>query len=140
MLGRNEITVKNLNSFIPPIKNGCVLSVLSRIPIKEKLLHIPMMDFACKRSVKSEKAIEAFLKKIGHGGGVILFSGKGYHYYGLGLINNRSWMKFLGKCLLSGLIDERYIGHRLIDGCGILRLSASSVRPYVPIVVSVLSD
>ncbi|PIR01729.1 MAG: hypothetical protein COY73_03615 [Candidatus Nealsonbacteria bacterium CG_4_10_14_0_8_um_filter_37_14] len=96
------------------------------------------MDFSCNESTESVGKIEWFLKEIGHQSGAILASGRSYHYYGAGLLDEMGWLEFLGKCLLSGLVDERYIGHRLLDHCGILRLSACPLRPKIPTVVSIL--
>jgi len=53
-------------------------------------------------------------------------------------MNERERETFLGDCLLSGLADSRYVGHREKDGYGILRLSACEMRPRLPKVVSIL--
>ena len=66
-------------------------------------------------------------------------SGRSYHYYGASLMNEAEWSNFLGDCLLSGLVEARYVAHRYKDRCGILRLSACPLRPKIPTVVSVIS-
>jgi len=116
-----------------------VVGVMSRIRVRNKILHIPLMDFCCEDSPDNLKQIKGFLYEVGQKRGVILLSGRSYHYYGVDLLSDKEWVKFLGKCLLfSGYTDERYIGHRLLDGCGILRISARGIRSQMPTVVSIL--
>jgi len=114
-----------------------VIAVLSKVRIGESIFHVPMMDFSCSQSADNLETIQCFLKEIGQRG-AILSSGRSYHFYGADLFSETEWPDFFGKCLLSGLVNERYVGHRLIDGCGILRLTACPLRPKTPIVVSIL--
>ena len=59
-------------------------------------------------------------------------SGRSFHAYGNRLVKSKDWIKFMGSLLLlnkpSGfkLIDERWIGHRLMAGYGSLRWSNNS--------------
>lgn len=122
-----------------------VVGVISKTSVESpgltenQVYHIPMMDFCCEGSSDNLKKIREFLSKIGQKRGVILWSGNSYHYYGVDLLTTKEWLKFLGVCLLfTGYVDERYIGHRLLDGCGILRISSGGIKPEVPKIVSVL--
>lgn len=66
-------------------------------------------------------------------------SGRSYHYYGKRLLSKNEWRIFLGKCLLmQDLVDERYVGHQLVDGHCVLRLSASQIKPSIPRVTAQL--
>lgn len=142
---REKITVVNLKKKISSLKEGSVLSVLSRVKQKNRTFHIPMMDFSCQdyfgKKVSLEQNlsdINCFLREEGYNRGAILFSGRSFHYYGTTLITEEQWQAFLGDCLLSGLADRRFIGHRLKDKCSSLRLSACPLRPKIPKVVMVL--
>jgi len=116
-----------------------VVGVISRIWVRNKILHIPLMDFCCECSPSNLEQVKEFLYEIGQKRGVILWSGRSYHYYGVDLLDEKDWLNFLGKSLLfSGYTDERYIGHRLLDGCGILRVSIGGLRSQMPTVVSIL--
>jgi len=58
-------------------------------------------------------------------------------YYGFQLLPESEWPIFLGKCLLmSGYADDRYIGHQLVDGYCVLRLSSGVLKAGSPQVVA----
>ena len=114
-----------------------LLGISSRvITVSQKVRHIPLMDFRCEISSKNEDLLRSVLPATGQGGGYVLNSGRSYHFYGARLLTVTGWRKFLGKCLLlRDLVDERYVGHQLVDGYCVLRISKSSVKPFVPRVV-----
>ncbi len=114
-----------------------LLGVSSRVSIgPQRTRHIPIMDFRCEISSQNENLLRSVLPSTGQAGGYILNSGRSYHFYGTRLLTAVEWRKFLGKCLLlRDLVDERYIGHQLVDGYCVLRLSASAVKPSIPRVV-----
>jgi hypothetical protein len=101
--------------------------------------HLPMMDFRCKPSVNNLKKVKSSLKALGQKNGAILESGRSYHFYGFELMNRDEWVKYLSKCLLlAPIADTRYIAHRLIEGVGSLRLTASQSKPVKPFVVDLI--
>ena len=134
-LRREEITWDKIWSTIGLLENHYVLGVLSEVQAGKKRLHIPMMDFDDNNNLAQ---IECFLRAIGQKG-VVLESGRSYHFYGIKLMDDRQWLKFMGDCLLSGLVEPRYLGHRLKDELCILRVSACPLRPKVPTVVSIVT-
>jgi len=139
-LYRPSITWRTL-TYLPEhySRLGEVMSILSKIKTGNKIFHLPMMDFDCSPSQENLDKVTAFLRQVGQTKGVILSSGRSFHFYGTALSSNEDYLKFLGECLLfSGFTDERYIGHRLIDGCGILRISAGGIRQKTPTVVAIL--
>ena len=146
-LKREEMTVNKLYEEIGYLEKEHVLSVLSKVVLKQnKVVQIPMMDFTSKRFYKEPvghdqclRDIKRFFEEAGYGNGVILDSGRSFHYYGNYLMSEKEWRNFLGDCLLSGVVNPRYIGHCEKDGYSGLRLSLSSLRPVMPRVVSVLS-
>src|SRR5579862_5673165 len=88
--------------------------------------HIPMMDLKCDVSRFNQGAVASLFKSIGELHGALLQSGQSYHYYGARLADEKQWRIFLGQCLLfSPVVDSRYIGHRLIDGYCVLRVSGA---------------
>lgn len=147
ILKRDEITADNLERIIKSLKEDSVLGVLSKVYTpeiewrREPIPHIPMIDFICRESPRNLAKVEQFLRLIGQEKGVILASGRSYHYYGTdNCMQVDAWLNFLGDCGLSELVDSRYIFHRLKDENqrGILRLSACPLRPIIPTVVSIL--
>ncbi len=141
-LKRGKITLDSINKLIVWLKKQQALGVLSKaISKRNEIFHVPMMDFAEGSSpmpAHNLARVADFLKEAGYNNGVVLFSGRSFHYYGNCLMNEREWRNFLGDCLLSGLAGPRYVGHREKDGYGVLRISACSLRPHIPKVVSVL--
>lgn len=134
---RDYITTERLSN--TRLKENEVLALRSDVLIESSgsfnVFHIPMMDFADWQSLHE---IEDFFRAINRANGVILSSGRSYHYYGLGLLDEWQWQNFLGDCLLSELADKRYVGHQFKDRCCVLRLSACPLRPEIPTVVSIL--
>lgn len=137
-LVREDIQIEHLNNIINSLATGRALAVTSivKTPNLEVTLHIPMMDFNCEASPENLEKIQEFLKKIGQKG-VVLVSGRSYHYYGVELLSEKDLLIFLGKCLLFvDFTDPRYIGHRLQDGHLNLRISKEIRRPDLPKVVA----
>lgn len=140
-LERKKITAVNLAEVIRTLQvfdRDSVAAVMSETRIKRRAFHIPMMDFACPEQPENLYKIEQLLELIGQKAGVILSSGRSYHYYGAVLMSQAEWFNFLGDCILSRLADWRYGGHRCKDFGGTLRLSACPLRPKIPSVVSVI--
>jgi hypothetical protein len=100
--------------------------------------HIPMMDLHID-SAHGRRALDlivAALLKVGQTDGAILESGKSFHYYGLRLMSEPQWRRFMSACLLLGpLADVRYIGHRLLAGKAALRLSKAPHKDTEPKIV-----
>ena len=139
-LKREEITVGRLDAIAKSLVGERVLAVASKAKVSNfrKTFHIPMMDFNCEASPENLDKIQEFLEGISQEG-VVLASGRSYHFYGIKLMTKDESSVFFGKCLLlSGYIDHRYIGHRLIDGFANLRISAEIRRPLIPKVVAIL--
>jgi len=120
------------------LKSNVVLAVCSRCHLADgSIVHIPMLDFRCKQSPVNQQKVESSLRAVGQRRGYVLESGLSYHYYGHDLMGERSWIQFMGKCLLlSPLVDSRYIAHRLIDGACALRVNTSGRHPKHPTVVA----
>jgi hypothetical protein len=137
---KNEINLDTIGWLMSQKERSEAWGVLSEVgpqgyPFQT---HIPMMDFQCPQSSENLRRVKKFLRKIGQNKGVILDSGRSYHYYGSELMHDKDFLNFLGDCLLSDLVDRRYVGHRLKDKLGILRISGCSLRPKVPTVVAIL--
>ncbi len=138
-----SITVNSLNRWINLLDKDKVLGIISELKISYSFTeiypyHIPMMDFRCPKSPENLLRTKELLRTIGQKEGVILDSGRSYHYYGINLLDERHWWGFLENCLSSKLADKRYIEHRFKDRCSILRISACLLRPKIPTVVSIL--
>ena len=117
-----------------------LLGVVSRVSLADGGSgHIPMMDFLCAASTRNLDVLTRLLREIGQARGFLLESGRSYHYYGVEILTEEAWQRFLGKCLLMfGYVDDRYVGHQLVDGHCVLRLSAGRLKASLPRVVAQL--
>jgi len=107
---------------------------LSPFPFKQ----IPMIDFKCSVSQENLGTIKEFLRLTGQSEGFLLNSGNSFHYYGSHLFRGDEWQAFMGRCLLSGLVEPRYVGHSLTQGAATLRISTSPLKLKEPEVVATL--
>lgn len=99
--------------------------------------HIPMIDFAGLSSDHLSALIEVFGERAADEFS-FFSSGRSFHAYGCSLFDQRQWYEFMGKLLLCNfpgrpvIIDQRWVGHRLIGGYSALRWSCngSNYRQY----------
>src|SRR5262245_4555813 len=134
MLSRDEISPQKLEALARGLAPGELVGVASDVRLAgARIGQIPMMDFMCPTSAHNQATLTGLLKELPHSRGYLLESGRSYHYYGAQILGEREWHVFLGKCLLmSGFVDDRYIGHQLVDGHCVLRLSAGKLKTGVP--------
>lgn len=140
ILNRNQFLNLELSN-LENLKNNEVWSMTSVVSCANgKQYHIPMMNFHPYRKNLSEieKSVKIICKEYK---GVILDSGRYFHYYGNALLTNEEWTKFIADFLMPCiLVSPRYIGHRLNDGYCSLRLTTDKkYKTKTPRVVSVLN-
>ncbi|ELA8730200.1 hypothetical protein [Morganella morganii] len=125
----DEFTLFNI---IMELNEGEELAFHSKIECLGFEYHIPLIDFG---NVDRGIIDSLQLRELCHHWNIqfrIFDSGRSYHAYGNKLINNNDWVQFMGSLLLlnkpSGfkLIDERWIGHRIMAGYSALRWSNNS--------------
>lgn len=125
---------------LPKLEKNQVWSIVSKVKcFGGKFKHIPMMNFHVEE--KSTKEILIALKYIAGGKkGVLLESGRFYHYYGNSLLNEKEWIKFMAEFLMPTiLVSPRYIGHRLYKGHCTLRLTPDTQhKPKTPRVIKLI--
>jgi hypothetical protein len=138
----NELAPDRIQQAIASLAPGWVLALCSRCEaLNGSQRHIPMMDFRCAPSPMNLERTRIALKQLGETRGVILESGRSYHYYGFELQNHDQWIEFMARSLLlAPFIDVRFVAHRLIEGTSVLRLTSSKRKPRVPSIVAILSE
>lgn len=124
----NSFVIDAINN----LKSGEELAFHSQIFDFGKQYHFPLIDFGnVDRNIIDSSALREFSSywKINFN---IYNSGRSYHAYGDRLVGNDEWIKIMGSLLLlnkpSGfkLIDERWIGHRIMAGYSALRWSSNT--------------
>jgi hypothetical protein len=137
---RLDVAAEKLREIAASLGEHRLLGICSTVRlVGGRSLHIPMMDFMCASSPSNLELLTSLLGNLRLGRGCLLDSGRSYHYYGFRLLSEEDWQRFMGRCLLmSGFADDRYIGHQLVDGHCVLRLSSGKLKAQVPLVVAEL--
>lgn len=90
-------------------------------------MHIPMIDFSSERIAN----VEATLQTIGMPG-LLIDSGKSYHFYGFVLLNNDQWEYFMEFIDKLRAVDGKWPSLQLEQGYSLLRLTPSRKKLYQP--------
>ena len=136
---RNVFTVnswylndENLMNIINSLGQGEELAFHSQIFDFGKQYHLPLIDFGNVDRGIMDSSVLRDLASHWNLSFNIYNSGRSYHAYGNRLVSNDEWLKFMGSLLLlnkpSGfkLIDERWVGHRIMAGYSALRWSLNT--------------
>jgi len=105
----------------------------SVIDARGRTRHIPMIDFIgdAARFFVDGRSRDIIGHRI-YDEMIAYSSGRSLHGYSLALLSPREWVAYMARLLLvdfpgeAGLIDHRWIGHRLGSGYAALRWSANS--------------
>lgn len=136
----DDLSAKRIQSEIDRLPTGWVLALCSRCEATDgSEWHIPMMDFRCAPSASNLERTKLALRKLGQTRGVVLQSGRSYHFYGFQLQTQEEWIDYMARSLLlAPFVDARFVAHRLIEGTAVLRITASERKPFLPSVVAIL--
>jgi hypothetical protein len=140
LISVNSKNVMNwLNDTINSIGSEQAIGIVSKCTTNQGVVsHIPLMDFSCPPTENYERFIVAALNRIGCKRGILVNSGKSFHFYGLELQSSEEWRVFMSySILLSPFTDVRYIGHRLISDYSILRVGENKIKPSTPKIIQV---
>ena len=98
----------------------------------DELFHLPMVDLKGGDASTLERVSMFIRAECPEIGAMNWFkSGRSFHGYGVGLLDERRWRYFMGTLLLfrgqeAMGVDTRWVGHRLQDGYGCLRLTKNT--------------
>ena len=141
-LDRDVYLNLDLSRFTKDFSEYEVLSFCSKVKLKDgSLRHIAMMNFHPEENVDLTHIRRAIQYICGSREGVLLDSGRYYHYWGNFLLSEIEWMKFLGDFLMpTVIVSPRYIGHQLFNGSCTLRLTSDlTYKPQVPTVIETIT-
>jgi hypothetical protein len=109
------------------------LALESRVRTGRSVRHIPMIDFVGLERGQLAAVMEV-LPQYPVREAQVYFSGRSFHAYFPVLITPSEWVRFMASALLCNtpsrpqLVDQRWVGHRLIGGYGALRWSYNTVH------------
>lgn len=134
----DSFSVTALRDIISTLREDEVLVLSSAVVLRERSerAHIPMLDFRIRPNHENEELAVQVLERIGVSG-TLFNSGNSYHFYGHNLLANTSALiRFLGiASLFAPYVDQRWIGHQLIEGACALRVSPGKSFRRPPIAV-----
>lgn len=141
---RIKLPIKRLTDRIPKLisklRDSDALGINSTCWLRDGTVrHIPMMDFKSKPSPANLRLIQQSLAEIGQSG-LLVQSGRSFHFYGLTLLRQKDWIKFLGDSLLVKFSDSRWIGHSLLEHRCNLRFTTSKLKQKDPVVRAFVFD
>lgn len=129
-----DFSETRINQEIVSLRSNQELALHSKVIIKGKTFHIPMIDFSIEELAGDDvfDRMSRYLPKSLMLNMAVYASGKSFHAYSTTLLGPKDWIEFMGRLLLVNphnqpdIVDARWIGHRLIGGFGSLRWSNSS--------------
>lgn len=128
-----EITPNWLKHQLLLLQPAQELALESKVTLDGRTRHIPMLDFRGMTKGQLSAIMEVFPKEYTEGVYVYL-SGRSYHAYFMHLLSTSQWVRFMGSSLLCNtpndpsVVDQRWIGHRLIGGYAALRWSCNTAH------------
>ena len=129
----NDFTRQNVIDWIESLGEGEDLALRSIVHCGDEIRHIPMIDFYLPRWSEDIKSRLTMLTSHQITDEYKIYSsGRSFHGYSPMLIDHDEWVMNMGTLLLMNkdesppLIDARWIGRRLAEGCGCLRWSSNS--------------
>jgi hypothetical protein len=136
---RDAVNRERLEVLVEGLSPSRGLLMSSAVGTAEGRQHIPMLDFRAHVGAANLESVTRVVEQL-QTGGVILDSGRSYHFYGVRLVDEESWRRMLGQALLlAPLVDERWVAHQLIEGSCALRVSRSLHTGAFPKVVGYVS-
>jgi len=107
--------------------------ITSKVVIKNReIRHIPMIDFVdSPHPIYPDDFIDA-VKKL-ELSGIIVSSGKSYHFYGDELQTPAEWEQFLAKLTQEELVDKFWADLQRKQGFSLLRITPCTIKQHFPV-------
>lgn len=99
------------------------MKIISKVKTRNGIYHIPLLDLDIPVDENGAASAREVFVNLGVPSGAIINSGQSYHGWGLELLTEDEWKRFMARALLLDRIDRRWIGHRLLDSQANIRIS-----------------
>jgi hypothetical protein len=141
VLSRDQVLHHGIPDLIPQLPAGEGLLVRSQLRLdSERTAFLPMLDLSCPCHGENARAIRTLVKLAGVPEGVLVRSGRSYHFFGVTLLSEKEWIRFMAFALLfAPVTDSRYVAHRLLDGECRLKI-VDSDGGTVPVIEETFAD
>jgi hypothetical protein len=129
-----EVTPDWLHVQLQKLPDGWDIALNSSVKdARGRLHHLPMIDFTKRLLVSDDLILMRSILGISLYSRFVFFdSGRSLHAYGVQILSPGQWREFMGRLLLLNLpraeplIDNRWVGHRLVSGYSALRWSSNA--------------
>ncbi|MCB2215111.1 MAG: hypothetical protein KQH59_03535 [Desulfobulbaceae bacterium] len=116
-------------------KSNVALS--STVQLHGKTMHLPLIDFHIPPSIQNQKTVETVIERLGLSDGILVNSGKSYHFISLNLINQDRLLDILIKMIFfAPIIDRNWIAHQLLEKHCALRVTRGNKES--PVIVKIM--
>lgn len=135
-VGAKDVTcLRNLER---SMGRGQMLALSSLVELRNgETRHIPMLDLHPVASEGNLTVAIAAMRALKPGPGLLLQSGKSYHYYSTQLFTQAELVRFLARAMLLGpIVDVRWVAHQIIEGACALRIGSGHGYRDLPFVVA----
>jgi hypothetical protein len=116
---------------------GEALGFCSTVAYRGEILHTPQIDFECPVSEDNEDAVREVLHELRLDSGILINSGRSYHFQGVDVMPKAEWPDFLGSLfdytigyskdwLTSDVINPDWIHMTASQGYSFLRVTAAA--------------
>jgi hypothetical protein len=132
-ISSSELTEGCFKQLLHDLGSDEELAFHSKLKIKGKTHHVPMIDFAVENwSGQVWNELRKYIERRILNELFVFSSGRSFHAYSTALMSPAQWREFMGRLLLvnspgkAAIVDSRWIGHRLIGGYCSLRWSCNT--------------
>jgi len=125
-------------TFVPNslvFRQNYVVSLSSKITFDHRThKHLAMMNLHPEDSLTYNDVVNLVEAVTKYMPGYLLKSGRYYHFYGVSLLEESEWIRFMAQFLMpTVIVSPRFIGHCLYRGYVALRLSTDEqYKPLLP--------
>ena len=116
-----------------------VVGLFSSVTLKDgRRAHLRHLDIDAHYEVKEDmEIIEDVLENMYPNrsnpfGGHVVFSGRGYHFYGNDLMTQEEWRKWIERAKENENVDKNWCDIQLKRGVSVLRLTSSELKGIEP--------
>ena len=136
-LSRTNCTQENIRALGSRCPAGQCVGLVSAVTVDDGTIrHLPMLDFHLPSGSENQATAVASLNAVRAGRGLLVESGKSYHFLGIDTVSSEELWAFLARALLLGpLVDRAWIAHQLLEGRCALRVSSRVGQANMPKVV-----
>lgn len=115
---------KSLEGLVEGLDLTKAIGLTSKVQTEEGIRHIPMIDLEDALDYECEYRLSSVLDKVNMKG-IVISSGKSYHFYGDRLLKEEEWNKFMETLKEIRFVDEKWPDLQLKQGFSMLRITPS---------------